>query len=470
MQPGSSLLRWGAVVALCSAASLHGQRYIFRYYGAEQGLNNLAVQTLLQDREGYIWAGTQNGLFRYHGREFVEFGQRDGLPANYVESLHESPDGTLWVGTSSGLYRRQESRFLPVPLTGAREVVGRQGIASDQQGHLYVATGQGLLIGDWRSGAAPALRRVISPRPMPVFGVYAQSERSVWFGCGDGICHLEDGKVVVLGPREGVRRGRWEAFVEDGRGNLWARGAESLVLRRAGARGFVPVSAPRPLKSFRAASLTSSRAGQLLIPTLDGLLITSEQGRWQTIAAAEGLIDSEVSAVIEDREGSVWLGLFGGGVARWLGEGNWESFTAAEGLSGGPVWQMARDGKGVLWVATQKGVYTSYQRGGKLRWRRSPMAGESITRALIRDRAGNLWTGAVPDGLIRFSPETGRREVFGPADGLPNSRPNGIHEDSSGRLWITYPEGIFTGTPAANRVRFALAAGTEGSAACYAIR
>jgi hypothetical protein len=223
VQSGSLLLRWGTIVALCSGVSLHAQRYIFRYYGAEQGLNNLAVQVLLQDRAGYIWAGTQNGLFRYHGREFIEFGQRDGLPASYVESLHESPDGALWVGTTSGLYRRQESRFLPAPLTGAREVIGRQGIASDQQGHLYVATDPGLLLGDWRSGAAPAFRRVILPRPMPVFGVYAQSERSVWFGCGDGICHLEDGKVVVLGPREG--RGTLEAFVEDGWGT--GRGAPS---------------------------------------------------------------------------------------------------------------------------------------------------------------------------------------------------------------------------------------------------
>ena len=470
MQPGSSLLRWGTIVALCSAASLHAQRYIFRYYGAEQGLNNLAIHVLLQDRAGYIWAGTQNGLFRYHGREFIEFGQRDGLPANYVESLHESPDGALWVGTSSGLYRRQESRFLRVPLIVAREVVGRQGISSDQQGHLYVATEKGLLLGDWRSGVAPAFRHVVLPRPMPVLGVYAQSERSVWFGCGDGVCHLEDGKVGVLGPPEGIRRGRWEAFVEDRRGNLWARGAESLALRRAGARGFEPVSTPRPLKNFRAASLASDRAGRLLIPTLDGLLILDEQGRWRTIAAAEGLIAAEVSAAIEDREGSVWLGLFGGGVARWLGEGSWESFTAAEGLAGGSVWQMTRDGKGVLWVATHKGVYSSYQRGGKLWWRRSPMAGESITRALTRDRAGNLWTGSIPYGLIRFTPETGRRQVFGAADGLPNSRPNGIHEDPSGRLWVTFSAGIYTGTPAVRPAKFTLAAGTEGSGACYVVR
>src|ERR1019366_9047066 len=60
---------------------LAGQRYNFKFYGEEEGLENLVVQVVLQDRAGFLWVGTQNGLFRYDGSRFRAFGRADGLPA-----------------------------------------------------------------------------------------------------------------------------------------------------------------------------------------------------------------------------------------------------------------------------------------------------------------------------------------------------------------------------------------------------
>src|SRR6266849_1609700 len=91
--------------------SLYAQRYTFQYYGQQQGLTNLTPQCILQDRLGFLWVGTQNGLFRYDGSQFVRFGMEEGLPSPSVESIHESRDGTLWVGTSVGLAKRQENGY-----------------------------------------------------------------------------------------------------------------------------------------------------------------------------------------------------------------------------------------------------------------------------------------------------------------------------------------------------------------------
>src|SRR5258706_1763959 len=96
---------------LAGAATLSGQRYNFKFYGQEQGLQNMAVQVVLQDRTGFLWVGTQNGLFRYDGSAFAAFGKADGLPGARIESLHETADGTLWVGTRVGLARRRGDRF-----------------------------------------------------------------------------------------------------------------------------------------------------------------------------------------------------------------------------------------------------------------------------------------------------------------------------------------------------------------------
>ena len=67
-------------LAACTTDSARAQEYAFQYLGVEQGLTNLAVRTLFQDRTGFIWVGTENGVFRYEGVRFREFAAEQGLP------------------------------------------------------------------------------------------------------------------------------------------------------------------------------------------------------------------------------------------------------------------------------------------------------------------------------------------------------------------------------------------------------
>src|SRR5580692_5087978 len=85
-----------ALVAFVLLPPIGAQRQLFHQYGASDGLSNLNVRCLLQDRTGYIWVGTDNGLFRYDGGKFRGFGHSDGLPNTEVISLAESPGGALW--------------------------------------------------------------------------------------------------------------------------------------------------------------------------------------------------------------------------------------------------------------------------------------------------------------------------------------------------------------------------------------
>src|SRR5580704_11682557 len=86
-------------------SALHAQRYSFKLYSDSQGLGNLATLCMLQDSSGYLWVGTQHGLYRYDGAHFMTFEMREGLPSERIESLHETGDHVLWVGTSAGLAR-----------------------------------------------------------------------------------------------------------------------------------------------------------------------------------------------------------------------------------------------------------------------------------------------------------------------------------------------------------------------------
>ena len=174
------------LLALLTLLPCHAQRYTFKFYGEEQGLTNLGVQCFVQDHVGFIWVGTQNGLFRYDGQSFRQFGMADGLPSNRIESLDESPDGTLWVGTRVGLARRAGDRFERAAINGAQGVYGRNGIASDRRGNIYLATERGLAIGRQDSPGAPSFSLLAAPGA-PASSVYVQANGTVWFGWGSHV-------------------------------------------------------------------------------------------------------------------------------------------------------------------------------------------------------------------------------------------------------------------------------------------
>src|SRR5664280_1937884 len=102
----SALLR-SLMLVLFLAGTMPGQRYSFKEYGQDAGLSNLDVYCLMQDSTGFLWVGTDNGLFRYDGRQFRAYTTEEGLPSVQIEALHQTADGEIWVGTSRGLSRLQ---------------------------------------------------------------------------------------------------------------------------------------------------------------------------------------------------------------------------------------------------------------------------------------------------------------------------------------------------------------------------
>src|ERR1035438_8995152 len=108
--------RWwtGMALFLACPALCHAARYSFKHYLQDSGLTNLAVNTINQDRDGFLWVATDNGLFRYNGRRFRRFGRDEGLPQDDVTALTISSGGTVWAGTPGGIAYLSGLRFHPV--------------------------------------------------------------------------------------------------------------------------------------------------------------------------------------------------------------------------------------------------------------------------------------------------------------------------------------------------------------------
>ena len=342
----------------------------FRTYGPETGLTNPSITALLQDRRGYLWAATEGGVFRYDGDRFRPFPARKGLQVTDARSIHGSCDGQVWVATTIGLFRLGKS----APATGivagrsAQEIAAAhsgesedsfagerlvltdgftgiefettQALSSDRE-RLYAATREGLR---WISltGGAPG-----TLWPGPVHSVLAASGGVVWFGCGDRICSLQHGEVRPWGPQSGVPPGAWLGIAEDSAGRLWVRSKERVLVRDPKAGTFRQPPGLPVLRSTNGAPLTPL-AGGIVIPHTAGLMVCNGH-QCRNEGEENGLQAAEVHSIMEDREGSIWIGYSGKGLHRLLGGGEWLSFGATEGLTSPEIWaNCQRPGRGTL--------------------------------------------------------------------------------------------------------------------------
>ena len=434
-----------ACAALILAFNSFGvaQQYSFRQYGVAEGLQNLVILSLAQDGAGYIWAGSEGGLYRYDGTRFRLMTAAEGLPCvTEVHALHVAADGAVWANTCGQILRFDGQRFHPIAgLSGMLSTA--QGMADDADGEVLVATPSGLF------EAAPKGDGSFSAHPYPLGPEFAgtpmrgmvRNGSQLWFGCGRRLCVDDRGRVSIFGPAEGLPEDAWDAIGITPDGSVWARSPSRLYRKPPGAALLVEEKPDIASNMFWGA-LTIGRDGSVMVPTDKGLAIR-RAGIWSVIDEQRGLRTAMTSAVLEDREGSLWIALIGGGVARWLGHGEWEAWTKAQGLPSDLIWSIRRDRKGALWVGTSLGLARLDGRVPPRTWTRKDGLGGDNVRSLAETSDGAIWAVVKPGGVARIDPATFKIRLFGPSDGLSCSSSHRDFVDHLDRLWVATSCGVF---------------------------
>ena len=426
------------LVLLTACLPVSAQRYSFKSYTQDQGLTNLGINSMLQDHNGFIWAASQNGLFWYDGKSFHEFGTADELPSKTIEALHESPNGTLWVATRGGLLRRNGSHLEKIDIGGDVSIIGAGSLASDRANNLYVATPQGL--GRLSPNAGSAFEWIA---PGPVYGVGLDRQGKVWFGCNTGLCRIDSNGPADVGKQYGLPRERWYSIATDSFGNLWVRGPEHLFELPSGSAHFVARDQNLPTTGIPPGMPARTSDGTIVVPGDVGLAM-QHKGRWQIINSNNGVASDSVCCAVLDHEGSMWLGLRGIGIQRWLGFQHWESWTKADGLSNDVMWTLRRDSRGILWAGTNRGLNALNVKSGKWRsWHGADgLHGEKI-RAVALSRNDEVWAGAYSGGVSRFTAAGKFIAAYGSESGLASDRVWGILVDPQNRIWVSTAGGLF---------------------------
>ena len=453
-----SRVRWALAFFSCLAVAGTDARYSFQHYGAESGLANSAILSLLQDSAGYLWVGTESGLYRYEGSVFRPVGASDGLPClAEVRGIVEASDGALWVVACNHLYRSAKGRF---ELAASREIItdSLQGISSDGSGGVLVGVLEGLLHAIPRNGHISA-EFLSLPLPLsgkPIHGVYFH-EKALWFGAEQMLWRLEAGKLTKFGPQDGLPVADWDAILVTVSGDLWVRGAKLTFCKPRGQPRFQSIPGLPP--GFSSGYLAESRDGSVLVPTINGLALINAKGT-RMVSEEQGLHTALTSVVLEDRQGSIWVGLLGEGLARWLGRNEWESWTKENGLPSNIVWQILRARSDrALWVGTAQGVVRFPVQGQHRTWNWAQQVNGAV-RWLREAPDGGIWLIAGGDNLARIDPHSGKIEFIGPDRGVTARHLVRGTFDHTGKLWLATRDGLFECIHPSRSARFALVRGS----------
>jgi signal transduction histidine kinase/ligand-binding sensor domain-containing protein/CheY-like chemotaxis protein len=412
-------------------------------YGADLGLTNPTVLALHQDDDGFLWVSTEGGLFRYDGDRFRHFSADPVATRGDTHSLYTSPGGQFWVGSGLGLYRWTGAQFASVPGFEGVELESNQAIGSDGA-NLYVATQAGVRVLPLRGEGQP---RPVSSQSS--YSVYVASDQTVWFGCGSAVCSLRDGKEREWATQEGVTPGRWSSIAEDRARRLWIRSNDKLLMRESGSAAFhAPPNLPQ-LNSTHGSLLVPTRLGQMMVPYDAGLMMC-EGDACRSYGVESGLEHTGVIAALEDREGSIWIGYSGHGLARWLGRDQWQGYAEEEGLTDPGIWRIVRDPSGDLWIGTSRGLYQGTRHGEGWRFRRSDAVGELTVYGLAAEADGSLWVGTFQSqlhGLLRYYPRRRQKVIYPPSIPFPQFAIYDINRDASGTVWVATPHGVMRLAP-----------------------
>jgi signal transduction histidine kinase/CheY-like chemotaxis protein/streptogramin lyase len=441
------------LVCLALAAPLGAQQDSFRYYGTEEGLTSVAVKVLFQDRTGFLWVGTENGLFRYDGQRFQRFGSAEGLPSDIVLSVGEAPDGGLLAGYRAGLFEQKGQRFEKVNLPGTRGVDGFNSILFDGTGRTFVATERGLMEATTpNAGGGLALRLLPTPAAAggpDAHGIFLEPG-VVWFGCATNLCRMSQAGVTVFGKLAGLPEGNWVSIRRDGSGDLWVHDSQKFAVLRHGSTRFDAVNRGFPHAAGGRQMEVDSR-GRLLVPTTEGLVI-SEGRHFRTVGGREGL-RGPVYSVLRDREGSIWLGLAGRRLAKWRGYEEWESFSAESGLDSELIYSILLPGNGTVLVGTADGLFTGRETGDRWSWQRDPRVGRIPVVTLHLEPDRSLWLGTSGHGMARIDARTGRIEWLQQDRGLVGLALFSMAIDRSHRVWAATERGLYVATLSEKRFR-----------------
>ena len=422
---------------------------VFTHFFAQDGLPSSAVRALLQDTAGHLWIGTDSGLSRYDGTHFTNFTSRDGLPDNSIWTLLQDVSGHLWIGTEGGLSRYDGIRFTNFTRANGLNNESVHALYQNEQGHLWIGTNSGLSHYDgtqFSHFSAPGIRSQLEGLQAGNGSAASSGLISALIGGSDGTLWV--GTPGTLGRRQQdftffslLDRLVEKAATIERNGWIYFSGVLALAQSREGSlwigsdRGLLRYDGEQ-FSQFHAIDLGSAvrsfcedREGNIWAGSDRGLL-RYDPSHFTHFDRTSGLPERSATTLLLDRNDHLWIGTDDG--LSHYNETRFSHFSSADGLAGNAITDLLEDDNGHIWIATQSGL-SRYDGQHFLNFTEENGLDRNIVLALALDRQGHIWVGT-PSGLSRYDGQ--QFTHFTVMNGLPTNRVTALASDPRGGVWI----------------------------------
>ncbi len=465
-------------VVLFSENNIH-----FENISVEQGLSQISVNCLLQDRNGFMWFGTLDGLNKYNGYNFkiyqYEIKDPSTLSHNSILSIFEDRSGLIWIGTDGGGLNRYDPKtnqfkHYKYDPQNAHSISDNRvtAIFEDKSNILWIGTINGL--------------NKFDPKEQQFFRYFHDPENTnslgnnyiqclcevqtgdIWIGTGGGgisvLSRNNQGKDqfthIKRDPKNlsSLINNTVNSILQDNTGMIWIATNGGLDKYDPGKKQFTHFQNdpdnPKSLINNTVNSILQDSTGMIWIGT-NGGLDKYDPGKEQFVHYMDESFS--ITTFCKDRTGVLWIGTIGSGIYKFYREK--ENFlhynrdlSDTNSLISNVVWSFCEDSRGILWIGTVSGL-DQFDRSKNqfIHYTNDPQNPNSLSnndvRSIHEDQSGALWIGTSGGGLNKLNRDRNQFKRFLNNPRNPTSLSHNfvsiIFEDRKKMLWIgTYGGGL----------------------------
>ena len=425
------------ILTVLGSSLAYGQDNIyFKRLGIEQGLSLTAVMNIAEDKYGFVWIATQQGLNLYDGYGFKIFLPEEGknsILSGHIFCIVPDDSGNIWIGTDIGLskYDRIKNKFTnythikdnPKSIAGGRVTA----LCHDSKERLWIGSENGISSLDKKNGK-------FTNYPYLVF-----KNKKVNITQPSQIIENPDGDLYFSTPFDGFFRMNKSGHIVE----HWSKMKDSTN--------------PHNIMHASVTDFLFDKKGNLWLGTVIGLerinLKTNEKTIWKHDPTdIYSLCDYTVRQIIEDHNGTIWIGTENGLNMYDEKKNKFKVFRKSDfnlqSIGGNTVYSLFEDSRGTIWVGTYDGGVTGlfYQQPAFDTYKHHSEDPNSISNNAVSsfwlDEYKNLWIGTNGGGLNKFDPSS---RVFKhyqydnkkPKTSLSSDIVLSLSEDKSGKIWAT---------------------------------
>lgn len=436
-----------------------------------QGLSHNTVYSIVQDKKGFMWFGTREGLNRFDSDNIITYYANPddslSLASNHITALEISPDGSLYVGTSNGLniYNDKRSIFERINFEGSNIGYVNK-IFTNRQKAIFICTNQGLFV---QRNSDPALKILI-----PNINILDLVEIKKGIYWASSLSHIyiinDNGEIInrynsmAINAQDSIDlRQNISCLFKDSFGNVWV-GTKRKGLFKYDEKNerFNPVFKDHQYNSLEVnvvRAISEDQHNNLWVGTESGLFIYDrKKENFKRFSQSfdkslKTLNDKAIYSIYRSGEGIMWLGTYFGGVNMVsTGDKGFYSLKADGGinaLSGKAISHIIEDKQEKIWIASEDGGVNIWDRSkNTFQYLRNKPNKNSLSvdnvHALYEDDDGKIWIGTFLGGLNKYDPTTGEFKVYNNSNisAFTNNMVYAIHRDSQKTLWIGTQAGL----------------------------